>query len=144
MPIISCPRNDCQYATEDVEAVVAAALLNIHATTHSASGGNSNSTNTSARPPPIERPKLQINSPRAEFEVFSAKWRSFKVAAGIAGDKAVHQLLGCLDGDLGGLVYNEHASPETLSEEELLGLIERVAVKPENIWVTLIFFYKKV
>ena len=59
MPIISCPRSDCQYATEDVEAVVAAALLNIHATTHSASGGNSNGTNTSARPPPIERPKAR-------------------------------------------------------------------------------------
>ena len=67
MPVISCPRNDCQYATDDVEAVVAAALLNIHATTPSTGGGNSNNTNTSARPPPIERPKFQINSLRAEF-----------------------------------------------------------------------------
>ena len=51
-------------------------------------------------------------------------------------DQIVHQLLGCLDSDLITLVYNENNSPEELDESTLLKLIEKVSVKPENIWVT--------
>ena len=134
MPTIKCPIADCAYDTGDVETNLAVALLNIHAAAHPVT---STGTNTSSvRPPPLERPKLTAGCPRAEFEIFCAKWRSFKTAAGLSTDKVVHHLLGCLDNDLGGLVYNEHASPATLQEKDLLELIERVAVKPENIWVT--------
>ena len=60
----------------------------------------------------------------------------FKSAAGIDDEKVVHQLIGCLDPDLTTLVFNENESPETLNEVDLLALIERVAVKPENVWIT--------
>ena len=33
------------------------------------------------------------------------------------------------------MVYNETASPEIMDELSLLKLIERVAVKPENMWI---------
>ena len=134
MPRIACPLPNCDYTTDDVEPVLAAALLNIHSSAHA--GGERSHSGSSARPPPIERPKLQAGCPRADWEVFSAKWRSFKLAANITSDKVIHQLLGCLDNDLGALVYNEHAAPETLKESELLDLIKQVAVKPENVWVT--------
>ena len=48
----------------------------------------------------------------------------------------MHQLLGSLDNDVIMLVYNEQSLPEELSESELLELIQKVAVKPENVWRT--------
>ena len=53
----------------------------------------------------------------------------FKVATNLSENisKLPHQLLGCLENDL---------APEKLSESELLDLIEKVAVQPENVWVT--------
>ena len=133
MPNIDCPWMGCTFSTGEVEAIVAVALLNAHVTEHV----NPTTTGQSqARPPPVDRPRLQAASPKAEWEIFSSKWRSFKAATNLSADKVVHQLLGCLEGDLANLVYNKHATPETLEEEELLGLIEKVAIKLENIWVT--------
>ena len=34
MPKFSCPRGDCQYTTEDVTEVLAAAMISAHATKH--------------------------------------------------------------------------------------------------------------
>ena len=132
MPVVNCPRPDCDYCTDDVEAILVAALLSAHTTIH-LGGGNNQSSHI--RPPPMERPKLLPNCPRADWEVFVAKWRSFKAATGVASDKMVHQLLGCLDSELSSLVYNEHASPETLEEKQLIDLVKKVSVKPENIWI---------
>ena len=126
MPVVRCPREGCPFATEDVGEVLAAALISAHATEHAQGSNASTQAGGSARPPPMERPKLQAGCPRADYEVFSSKWKSFKLATNISGDKAVHQLLGCLDNDLAGLVYNEQASPQTLSEGDLLELIQKV------------------
>ena len=134
MPAIECPIPGCRYDTGDVEAVLAAALLNLHATTHAQAQGNAG--HNAVKPPPMERPRLVASSAKADWEVFSAKWRSFKAATNLTGDKIVHQLLGCLDNDLASLIYNEHASPESLQETELLELLQKVAVKPENVWIT--------
>ena len=45
----------------------------------------------------------------------------------------MHQLLGSLDNDVITLVYNEQSSPEKLNENEWLEIIQKVAVKPENV-----------
>ena len=84
----------------------------------------------------VDRPKIQSACHKAEWNIFKSRWRSFKSAAIIDPDKVVHQLLGCLDPDLVTLVYNETSAPEVLSEGDLLDLINKVAVKPENVWVT--------
>ena len=129
----SCPRDDCNFVTEPTEPVLAAAILNLHATSHAtSSAGQGNST----KAPPVERPKLQALCPKADWKVFNSRWKSFKAATNISANKLVHQLLGCLDNDLAKLVYNECADPENLDELNLLNLIEKVAVKPENVWVT--------
>ena len=36
MPVIDCPIADCEYATPDVDAIVAAALITTHAIIHNA------------------------------------------------------------------------------------------------------------
>ena len=133
--VIKCPR--CEFKTDPSEPVVAAALLNAHATEHSATGSSASAT---VKAPPVERPKLQSSCPKADWQVFRSRWESFKVAtnlnAATNASKLPHQLLGCLENDLAKLVYNENAAPEKLNESDLLALIEKVAVQPENIWVT--------
>ena len=39
MPVVSCPRTDCVYKTEDVDAALAAALINAHASEYYHGGG---------------------------------------------------------------------------------------------------------
>ena len=72
MPAIRCPVTNCSFVTDDVEPVLAAALLNLHSSEHSGGSGG-RTQGPSARPPPIERPKLSAGCPRADWEVFSAK-----------------------------------------------------------------------
>ncbi|VDI02176.1 Hypothetical predicted protein [Mytilus galloprovincialis] len=39
MPVVKCPVPDCQYETDDLDAVMVSALLKTHATVHSAAAG---------------------------------------------------------------------------------------------------------
>ena len=73
---ISCPRTDCDYATGDYEAVVAAALLSAHATEHNSAGLSQQ--RSSVRPPPVDRPKLTRDIPKADWLIFQSRWKSFK------------------------------------------------------------------
>ena len=104
---LSCPRQDCDYVTGEFEAVVSAALLTAHSTVHSASS----QPRSNVRPPPVDRPKLSRDIPKADWLIFKSRWKSFKTATNISNEKIVHQLLGCLDSDLITLVYNENNSP---------------------------------
>ena len=130
MTVIKCPREGCTFQTTDSSDIVAAALLNAHVSEHT------NQNVSGARPPPVERPKLTAACPRADWVIFLSRWRSFRLATNIHESKKVHQLLGCLDSDVIQLVYSEHSSPETLPEDQLLEVIKKVSVKPENLWVT--------
>ena len=131
---IKCPREGCIYKTEAAEPVIAAALLTAHAT------GNSAPVTSGAqvKAPPVERPKLKSSCPKADWQVFKSRWESFKIATNLNENitKLPHQLLSCLEDDLTKLLYNECAAPEKLEESDLLKLIQKVAVQPENIWVT--------
>ena len=70
----------------------------------------------------------------ADWEFFKSRWASFKAASDIDADKVVHQLLGSLETDLQRLLYRENNQPETLAEGALLALLQRIAVKTENVW----------
>ena len=130
---VKCPVLGCDYETGSYDAAIAAALLTCHSKTHTSAPGNSSNH---SKPPPVERPKVVANCARADWMIFKSKWNSFKQAASVHSSKVVYQLIGCLDQDLATLLYNENESPETLNEDNLLRLIERVAAKPENIWLT--------
>ena len=61
--MIKCPRTGCTFSTSDADAVVAAAILNGHTAEHT----STNATGAGgAKPPPVERPKLQASSPKAD------------------------------------------------------------------------------
>ena len=72
MVIITCPRMGCAFSTNDTEPVVAAAILNAHATEHSAPVNNNN--NEPVKAPPVERPELQASCPKADWLVFQSRW----------------------------------------------------------------------
>ena len=63
MPIIQCPIEDCEYKTPDVEAVIAAALITTHATSHGSA--------LAARAEKVKRPSVSIwdNRGLAIFQV---------------------------------------------------------------------------
>ena len=136
MVVISCPRVGYNFSKNDTEPVVAAAILTAHATEHSAPV---NDNGAPVKASPVDRPKLQASCPKADWLVFISRWALFMVATNLSKSEAKlpHQLLGCLEGDLSKLLYNECVAPEKLSENKLLELIEKVAVQPENVWVTI-------
>ena len=61
MPVIRCPIADCEYATDDVEPAIAAALLVIHNNVH-VSTTPAATTNNQQRAPKIERPRKSSGS----------------------------------------------------------------------------------
>ena len=70
----------------------------------------------------------------ADWDFFKSRWASFKAASDMDADKVVHQLLGNLEMDLQRLFYRENKKPEALAERDLLELLQRIAVKTENVW----------
>ena len=66
MVVIKCPRTGCTFSTSDADAVVAAAILNGHTAEHT----STNATGAGgAKPPPVEWPKLQASSSKADWLV---------------------------------------------------------------------------
>ena len=70
----------------------------------------------------------------ADWDFFKSRWASFKAASHIDAGNVVHQLLGSLETDLQRLLYRENNKPEALAEGDLLELLQRIAVKTENVW----------
>ena len=77
---MKCPL--CEWKSGEVEVVLAAAMLTAHSYIHN-SGQQGNTGG--AKPPPVERPKLQAACPKADWGVFLSRWRTFKAAVNIRG-----------------------------------------------------------
>ena len=59
MPTVNCPITSCPYATTDVDAILAAAIINTHVTTHVAA------TNT-AKAEKVKRPSISSGGTNKE------------------------------------------------------------------------------
>jgi len=57
MPAINCPIPGCDFTTEDVDAILAAAQLNIHSLVRQ-QGGNGPAGPSKQNPPKIVRPTV--------------------------------------------------------------------------------------
>ena len=66
MPSIACPIADCEYRTEDAEAVLCVELLKIHATVH-----NSNAS-TTAKVEKVKRPTVSAAGTSEEWQYFES------------------------------------------------------------------------
>ena len=76
MPAIGCPLPGCQYSTDDTEAVLAAAQLNLHALSHTSA--TVPTTPAKQRPPKIDRPTIEKDTSEEDWNTFLKKWDLFK------------------------------------------------------------------
>ena len=100
MPEVSCPRSDCEYKTEVVKPILAAALMTAHATIHASGGTSSNMS--SSRPPAAPSGETQVAG-QPPTHVLTGKFsvlnggHSRQQGGWKIGKKLIHQLLSCMD-----------------------------------------------
>ena len=92
MPAIKCPIDGCEYTNDDVEATIAAALLNCHASKHAPPVAPlaTHQYRPSVRKP--ERPQIDIESSESQWAFFLDEWDTYKRRAGISGPDTTLEL----------------------------------------------------
>ena len=89
---VKCPFPDCALEADNDEAVVTAALLNIHATVHTATS-TAPATNTKADK--LKRPSVSLAGTSEEWACFVTRWNEYKAGSKVTGTYVVTQLLQC-------------------------------------------------
>ena len=74
MPVIECPIEGCAYATPDIEAIIAVALLNTHATVHSVPAVSS----AGAKMEQVKRPLISSAGTSEDWTYFLSRWRTMR------------------------------------------------------------------
>ena len=91
MPIVRCPVPSCDYRTDDVEAVIVAALLNAHSITHSAD------TSAGRHTEKIKRPTINSAGTSEDWAYFLTRWEDYVEGTKVTGKDYIIQLLECCD-----------------------------------------------
>ena len=130
MPVIQCPIEGCNYATTDVEASIAVALLTIHNNVHVVSNNVAKQ-----RPPKLERPMIAKESSEEVWNTFKTRWMMFKRGTHLSDEDTVQQLFQCCEEELGDAILKSHAAAVSGTEEQLLTAIKQLAVIPVAISV---------
>ena len=135
MPVIACPISNCTYVANDVDAIIAGALLNTHAIIHAPTP----STNAAAGK--VERLKRQTvtsTGSSEECDYFLVRWRDYVKGTKVTGKDRTIELLECCDDQLRKDVTRSIGMGHTLTdgpEEEILTLVRRLAIIEENTMV---------
>ena len=82
MPVVKCPVPSCQYQTDDLDAVIVAALLNAHCITHSAP--------SVAKVDKLKRPTIGLAGTSEEWTYFKTRWENY-----VDGTKNLRQRVCC-------------------------------------------------
>ena len=131
MPVIKCPIDGCDYSTPDLEAVIGAALLNAHTTTHQARGPPQ-----AARVERVKRPDISSAGTTEDWIYFQSRWGDYTKATKLVGPDRVLQLLECCDEQLRrDLTRNAGGTLAGETEEDVLAAIKALAVREENVMV---------
>ena len=134
MPVIQCPVANCSYVTENVDAVVAASLLNLHATDHATRA--TPSTATTPQVEKVKRPTIFPAGTSEDWSYFQSRWSEYKAATKIQGNDIVIQLLECCDEQLRkDLTRNAGGSLSGKPEVTVMAAIKSLAVREENCMV---------
>ena len=119
MPKIRCPINECEFETED-EASIVAALLNLHATTHSAQKTQQPTTQVEK----VKRPTITSASSTEEWTYSESRWTDYKAATKIFGQDIIFQLLECCDDPLRKDLTRTSPNLTGKSEQDILNAIK--------------------
>ena len=131
--MLTCPITGCGYATEDVDVVGAAALLNVHAHIHATTPHQA--TPTVSRAPKLERPKLGLNATTEDWNAFIRRWDTFRTGSGISDNDASTQLLECANEQLGNIILRADPAFTTRPLAEALQRFKSLAVIPVALGV---------
>ena len=134
MPAIKCPIDGCEYTTDDVEATIAAALLNSHASKHvpPVAPLATHQYRPSVRKP--ERPQIDIESSESQWAFFLDEWDTYKRRAGISGPDTTLELHATCSTTLHHSLFDFMGKDMlgSADEEGLLNHIKNISVKGKN------------
>ena len=133
MTILTCPIPGCDFSTQDVDVVGAAAILNVHSNVHVAS--RPPAPPFAPRGPKLERPRLRLNSTNEDWNAFARRWNTFRLGSGVTDEAASGQLLECTDGQLGDIVLRADPTFTTRPLVEALKTLKLIAVVPVALGV---------
>ena len=133
MTVLTCPV--CGYATEDVDVIGAAALMNAHSTTHQQQPQPAQVQTTTRHAPKLERPKLKLNASNEEWNMFFRRWTTYKVGSHITDDVATSQLLECTTEELGDVVLRAYPDFTAKPITEAITILKSLAVVPVALGV---------
>ena len=125
MPTITCPLDGCRYTTDDTEAVLAAAQLNLHALSHTQ---RSTTGTTKQKPPKINRPRICKDTSEEDWNTFLKKWELFKKGTDIPHTQLTTQLWQCCETELEADLFKDIPDIYSTSETELLEGIKKLSV----------------
>ena len=130
---VQCPIEGCDYMATHTEVTVVAAMLNIHATTHTAPA---RAPHTDTRVEKLKRPTIGLAGTDEAWSYFLTRWGEYKTGSKLTGPDIVTQLLECCEEDLRkDLTRAAGRSLMNSSEEDVLGAIKSLAVHAENTMV---------
>ena len=133
MPVVKCPIVGCPYETADVDAILAAALINTHATVHSRDATASAVATKTER---VKRPTISSAGTSEDWSYFQSRWGDYVKATKVTGTDKVVQLLECCDEQLRkDLTRTAGGTLTGKTEEEVLAAIKKLAVREENTMV---------
>ena len=126
MTMINCPLDNCTYATPDVDADVTVSLLNLHNNVHI----NANISSSKPKLLKMDRPCIGRNCNEVVWNTFLQKLTMLKDSKEISETEKLCQLYQCCDKDSGDAILKEHADIVKFSKQELLCMINQLAVIP--------------
>ena len=133
MPSVNCPVPGCNYATPDTEAVIVAALITAHATTHNNPAPAAQGT---AKVEKVKRPTIIPSCTSEDWTYFLTRWNEYKQATRVAGREIIVQLLECCEEQLRKDLTRSSVGPLTdKTEDAILAAIKSLAVREENVMV---------
>ena len=138
MPVFHCPRTDCTYQTEDLDAAQAIVFLQIHGGEHQAAApAPQNQAPVPAQQQAVagkvNRPSLETQITQERWSFFVSKWTRYKTLSAIPPDTVTAHLLQCCTDDLLlDLHRNNGEQLDTMLEADLLTQMEKLAVRGES------------
>ena len=130
MTVLTCPRDNCEYHTEDVEIAIAIQILQLHAEGHRVPAQAIPPAVASANN--IKRPSIESEISLEKFNYFVSRWTRYKNLSNLT-ENLQSQLLECCDEDLLLNLHRNHGETlNTMAEEVLIEEIKRLAVRGES------------
>ena len=118
---ITCPRHGCEWNTGEVDAAIAAILLQDHLQ-------HIHPLAAKPRPPTLPQPKLAAQVSTERFEEFLKEWGQFRLASGLSDGQLTSYLLNSCEAGLKTDIQSSVANVTEQSEAEVLAHMREHAV----------------